>query len=333
MKILKHILAAAVLLAAACDHDPDPIVFAPTDLSIVGHSKVVVDDATADEDFTLVWNVRFASASEVDYTVEAALDKDSEFVVLGTTSVCRFTCKNSAIFDKLGVDVSGDYSFVFRVTAASAAGETKQASLTVAFAYDHIATLGVTGSFQGWAPDKAPQLWGDASKGIYWGYVSLYGGDNDPILFKFTSKPNWDGPNYGKSDTEGVLTDDGSAGNLELSAGLYRFDVDLAAMIYKATPITKVALIGAGVGSWDTDQVELVRDAADGLYKAAGVAAVGGEFKIRFNGAWNDAIGDLGGDAEDLTIGGGNLKIEAGTYDFALDLAHTPYKLTVTAHE
>ncbi len=187
--------------------------------------------------------------------------------------------------------------------------------------------LGVTGNFQGWAPDKAPQLRGNVETGAYYGYVSMFG-ETEPVEFKFTSKNNWDGPNYGASGTEGTLSNDGGAGNLSIAAGLYRLDVDLEAMTYKTTPLTKVALIGDGVGGWDNDQVELVRDAADGLYKAAGVTASDGKFKVRFNGDWPD---NLGGDPNDLTIDGADIPITAGTYDFVLDLTHTPYKITFTA--
>ncbi len=71
-----------------------------------------------------------------------------------------------------------------------------------------------------------------------------------------------------------------------IADGLYRWDVDLDAMTAKATPLTKVGLIGSAFGAdgWSDDQVELVRDAADGLYKAAGVTFVDGVIKVRFNG-------------------------------------------------
>ncbi len=90
-------------------------------------------------------------------------------------------------------------------------------------------------------------------------------------------------------------------------------------------------MIGDSVGGWgDEDDVELVRDPEDGLYKAKGVVCSAGTFKIRFDGSWDH---NLGGDPEDLSIGGDNIAIEAGTYDFVLDLAHTPYKVTYTAAE
>lgn len=186
-------------------------------------------------------------------------------------------------------------------------------------------TIGVTGSFQGWAPAAAPRLWGNAEKGTYWGYVSMFA--DDDVEYKFTVQTNWDGPNYGDGGS-GAISDSG--GNLKIGSGLYRFDVDLVAMTAKTTPLTKVGLIGDGVGGWDTDHYELVRDPEDGLYKVSGATTTGGEFKVRFNGDWAD---NLGGDPNDLTLNGSNIEIGAGTYDFVLDLSHTPYKITFTVSE
>lgn len=184
-------------------------------------------------------------------------------------------------------------------------------------------TIGVTGSYQGWAPADAPQLWGNVETGSYWGYVSMFA--EGGVEFKFTYGDTWvAGQAVEGSETEFVL---GVGDNMMIAEGLYRWDVSLDAMTAKATPLTKVGLIGDGVGSWDND-VELVRDSEDGLYKASGVATVKGEFKIRFNGAWDYS---LGGVADKLVDNGGNIAIEAGTFDFALDLTHTPYKISVTA--
>ncbi|MDE5578390.1 MAG: hypothetical protein K2I85_00325 [Alistipes sp.] len=192
-------------------------------------------------------------------------------------------------------------------------------------------TMGVTGGFQGWSPEAAPRLSGNAETGCYWGYVPMFGEGDADVEFKFTTQGNWDGPNYGSNGTEGELSSDGGAGNLTIAPGLYRLDVNIAAMTYTAMPFTKVGLIGSGVGGWgDEDDVELVRDPEDGLYKAAGVACSDGEFKVRFDGSWDH---NLGGDPENLSIGGDNIAITAGTYDFVLDLAHTPYTVTFTAAE
>ncbi len=185
-------------------------------------------------------------------------------------------------------------------------------------------TLGVTGDFGdiSWKPEVAPQLQGNIETGKYKGYVSMYGLTHG---FKFTYGSTWV-PGQAVEGVENEFTL-GAGDNMMIADGLYRWDVDLDAMTAKATPLTKVGLIGDGVGGWDDDHAVLVRDATDGLYKAAGVVCPGGEFKIRFNGGWDYS---LGGTAENLIDNAGNMPIAAGTYDFTLDLTHTPYKLTMT---
>ncbi len=124
----------------------------------------------------------------------------------------------------------------------------------------------------------------------------------------------------------------GVGDNMMIADGLYRWDVDLDAMTAKATPLAKVGLIGSAFGAdgGSDDQVELLRDAADGLYKAAGVTFVDGVIKVRFNGEWTYS---LGGALDNMVHNGADVTVTAGKFDLALDLTHTPHKLTLTAAE
>ncbi len=190
-------------------------------------------------------------------------------------------------------------------------------------------TIGVTGDFGDidWKADAAPQLAGDIETGKYWGYVSMYGLTHG---FKFTYGATWvPGQAVEGADNEFTL---GAGDNMMIADGLYRWDVDLDAMTAKATPLTKVGLIGSAFGAdgWSDDQVELVRDAADGLYKAAGVTFVDGVIKVRFNGEWTYS---LGGALDNMVHNGADVTVTAGKFDLALDLTHTPHKLTLTAAE
>ncbi|MDE5692033.1 MAG: hypothetical protein K2I13_07530, partial [Alistipes sp.] len=189
--------------------------------------------------------------------------------------------------------------------------------------------IGVTGDFGdiNWAAAAAPQLPGDVETGKYGGYVSMYG---LTYGFKFTYGDTWvPGQAVEGADNEFTL---GVGDNMMIAEGLYRWDVDLDAMTAKAVPLTKVGLIGSAFGAdgWSDDQTELVRDAADGLYKAAGVTLVDGVIKVRFNGGWDY---NLGGALENMVHNGADVAVEAGKFDLALDLTHTPYKLTMTAAE
>src|SRR5690554_6812983 len=114
-------------------------------------------------------------------------------------------------------------------------------------------TLYVPGGHQGWSPDSAPTLYSRNFNFKYDGFVYFADANTE---YKFTSKPNWDGPNYGNSGTEGELSDDGGAGNLVISEpGHYKLDVDLSGSPYTYTAVkTEWGLIGDAIaGGWDTD--------------------------------------------------------------------------------
>lgn len=90
--------------------------------------------------------------------------------------------------------------------------------------------LYVPGEYQGWDPAGAPTITDADNDGIFIGVVEITG---DDFNFKFTSQPNWDGPNYGAGDTDGTLSIDGGAGNLTVpAAGSYEFTVDINALTW-----------------------------------------------------------------------------------------------------
>ena len=153
--------------------------------------------------------------------------------------------------------------------------------------------------------------------GIYTGF--FYAQDADwsggKGAFKFTGAfNNWDNGNYGagsNDDEGGTIIDDGGSGNLLVTPGFYRADVNLGDMTFKLTSITGIGLIGpAQAGGWDTD-IDLTYNfetkAWEGTFELAA-----DEFKFRANDGWDI---NWGGSEDNLTQGGSNLKItEAGTY-------------------
>lgn len=338
MKILKYFLSAVALLSlvAACNHDPDELVLPTTDLSIAAHGKVIVNGLTVDEDFTLVWStVRFASASAVEYTVEAQLNDG--FMTLGSTSNTHFSLKNSELFDVLGIALTGNYGIDFRVTAVSAAGETRQQTLTVPFEYTKITYLWIPGDYQGWNFSGAISRLLQGDDGIFRGFVQLPAGGE----FKFSSQPDWGGTNYGVGEAEGLLSTDGEAKNLSAAAGLYYVELDAEALAYVMLPLTSVSLIGEGVGGW-TDDVEMAYDAKTRTWVGFADAAAGKEYKIRFNKTWDIEAGDakyncsLGGVAADLQIASNtNLAVESedGITAFTLSIFDYPYNIKEGAVE
>ena len=184
-------------------------------------------------------------------------------------------------------------------------------------------TLYVPGSYQGWNPATAPTLYNRNFDFKYDGYV-YFGEDNTE--FKFTTQPNWDGPNYGDGG-DGTLSTDG--GNLKVSeAGMYKIDVDLSGSPVYTMVKTEWGLIGdATEGSWD-NSTPMTYDPETGLWSVT-TTLVNGSFKFRANNSWDI---NLGGDLNNLSYGGDNISVaEAGTYLITLDLSDSSqFKATMT---
>ena len=136
--------------------------------------------------------------------------------------------------------------------------------------------------------------------------------------FKFCTQPEWKGTNYGANfDTAK------DAANITMTeeAGYYKVDVDLESKSYVLTPITTIGIIGsASPNGWDSD-VDMTyvpynaETKALGYWEAKDITLASGEIKFRANDDW--AI-NWGGDVNALTQGGGNISVDAGTYDIKL---------------
>ena len=138
--------------------------------------------------------------------------------------------------------------------------------------------------------------------------------------FKFCTQPEWKGTNYGANfDTAP------DAANIVITepAGYYQVDVDLSEKTYKLTPITSIGIIGsASPNGWDSDvdmtYVPYNKDTKEvnGYWEVKNITLSAGEIKFRANDDW--AI-SWGGELDNLTTkNGGNITVEAGTYDIKL---------------
>lgn len=171
------------------------------------------------------------------------------------------------------------------------------------------------GDSNGWSFDTCQRLMFDANKNMYVGFAHLKGS------FKVTSKPNWDGINYGDGG-EGKLSTDGGAGNLSVEEeGLYWLTVDTQELTYTVTKISSLGAIG-DMNGWGGQ--EPLTMSADYLTWTGDVTfAAGNGWKFRANDDW--AI-NLGGDASNLTLDGANLPSPGdGTFTVTLDLSKVPY--------
>ena len=138
--------------------------------------------------------------------------------------------------------------------------------------------------------------------------------------FKFTTAPDWSGTGYGANfDTAP------DAANIVITepAGYYQVDVDLSEKTYTLTPITSIGIIGsASPNGWESDvdmtYVPYNKDTKEvnGYWEVKNITLSAGEIKFRANDDW--AI-SWGGELDNLTTkNGGNITVEAGTYDIKL---------------
>ena len=337
MKIWKYILSVAALLSmGACNHDADPMVIPQRDLDIANHSALVVNDLTADEEFTLTWTAaKFGIQTDVEYTVAAAVDSNAA-VTLGTTANLYYTTTNGALLEALGLALGGSYNVTFTVTAAAVeTEETCEDTIAMALTIDKEAHMWIIGAYQGWDHKKPSSRLIQGEDGILRGFVNILSDTEGGNEVKFCTQENWNGTNYGMKD--GALSTDPEAGNIVLTKGLHYLHFDAKNMTLVDIPLTKVALIGEAVGGWDKDYAEFTFNAENNVWTAVCENVVKDkEYKIRFNGVWDvvDAAGagyniSLGGEFGNLAMGGGNLKAQNnGKVTFTLNLFDAPYTLT-----
>ena len=131
--------------------------------------------------------------------------------------------------------------------------------------------------------------------------------------FKFCSQPNWDGTNYGAD-----FSTDGGAGNMTLPEGLsegyYKVDFSLASNTVKFTEVTTIGVIGDATPlGWDASTPLTYNK--DGRCWEGDVTFNDGTFKFRANNAWDI---NWGGNKDDLSFGGDNIPVTAGTYHVVL---------------
>ena len=214
-------------------------------------------------------------------------------------------------------------------------------TLTADVSFDQI---GVIGGFNGWGADVVMTF--NPSKQRFYADVEF----TEDTEFKFRLDGDW-AVSYGSTGS-GVLD---SGDNIKASAGNYRIYLNMnnfEEMTYELNekmygkdepvggttepeePETPVELKGWGlVGEFSgwADGKDIML-ASDGTYLVAKGVALEGQFKFRKDGGWDVNLG-APGDVEpfeltantetELTAGGKNLTIAAGTYDVYLDEANS----------
>ena len=304
-------------------------------LDIANHSAVIVNDNTADEEFSLTWSAaKFGVQTEVEYAVSATVN-GGEAVALATTSKLFYTTTNSALLEALAISMGGEYNVVFTVTATAAVdGQTVNDNVTVVITLDKEPILYIVGGYQDWNPAGACSRLIEGNDGIFRGFVNILADVDGKNEVKFCTQQSWSGTNYGIK--EGAINTDGDAGNIVLTQGLHYLHFDLENLKLVDVPLTSVGLIGEAVGGWDADAAKFTFDAEKNVWTAVVENVVADKaYKVRFNDMWDvvDAEGNgynisLGGAANELTFGGADLKAGYnGKVTFTLNLFDAPYTL------
>ena len=172
---------------------------------------------------------------------------------------------------------------------------------------DYIYAIGADTDWSGVYPLRSGVESG-ANNGVYKGFGYLSG------EFKFK-------PNEGDWTGDWECTGEGQIGQgtdncpAPATAGYYMIVVNLNEMTYELTPITTIGIVGpAQAGGWDAD-TDMTFNQEGGYWEASNVALSAGDMKFRANDAWDI---NWGGALDALVQGGGNIAVEAGTYDIRL---------------
>ncbi|MFO7756120.1 MAG: SusF/SusE family outer membrane protein [Bacteroidales bacterium] len=165
-----------------------------------------------------------------------------------------------------------------------------------------------------WAPDASPQIKsGLSAPDNLEGYVYMANPSNE---WKFATKPNWDGPNYGDGGS-GTLSEAG--GNMVSDAGYYFIQADAAELTYSAVDTEWGVTGDASPQGWDDKTVLTYQPALQQW--TGGMHLTEGGMKFRANDNWDYNYGSSAGN-DTLNAGGDNIAVAVeGDYAITLDLS------------
>ena len=176
----------------------------------------------------------------------------------------------------------------------------------------------IPGNHQGWSPEAAQALRTSDFDGVYKGFSNLNGD------FKFTIQRAWgsSGDEYNSNDFstyEGGLAPSTDGSNINMpTAGFYYIVADVMNAKLTATATTWGIIGDATAGGWDSDQ-NMTWDSDKKCWTAT-LTLTDGTMKFRANDGWDI---NVGGKIDDLSFGGDNMTVQAGTYDIELYLERT----------
>ncbi len=336
---LIYIAMAAILVLASCKKEEvGPVIADPTAPALTAPAaglSLELTEANAKDTLTFTWTAAadYGFQAAVTYKVEMSLpgeDFAKPVAVVTTSALKGFITygelNNLMMAAELAPAVVAELQF--RIAASVSDFVPSAYSPLVAVSakpYRVIVNypkLYVPGSYQGWAPDKAPVVSSLLSDGKYEGYIWFADANTN---FKFTQGPNWD-VNWGDDGVDGTLDPNG-ANIVAAEAGYYKLNVNIPALTYTMVK-TIWGIIGTATsGGWDSDQ-KMTYDATAGTWSITTDLAAG-DLKFRANDAWAINYGDNKTNLS-LELEGANIPIAAaGNYTVTLDLRGPIYTYVI----
>ena len=262
------------------------------------------------------------------FTLVFTTEADGQYwKIIPQSNVDASNVWNEGIEGVVGVEVDGDTSLEgLLTTTAPQAGKIEKAGMykmtlnMMDYTYkleelNFEEYIYVPGNHQGWSPATAPRLYGANFDGYYSGFSCLDGG------FKFTKGPDWAFGEYNwgsfTSHPEGFTGEGG--GDITCTVkDFYFIEANVAEGTLKATPTTWGIIGDATANGWDSDQ-DMTWNAEKHCWCAT-ITLTDGTIKFRANDGWDI---NFGGNPNNLSAGGDNIPVTAGTYDIDLYLERT----------
>lgn len=350
MKAIKYtfaILSLLILFTSCTKDDSNFVYFNPDKVVAAKMIKpadiIILDEKKGDNLPAITWNkATYGFDAAVNYVVELSL-KGKNFNpvrVIGSVSEPSLVMKGSdlqAHMDALGATLGQKQEVEVRVKSSIADQIAPKVSDVISFFVTtylpkekEYNKVWVIGDYSGWNHSKSQFLYDIAGdKQFFEGWVMFNGKAQNG--FKITYTGGWNGDDIGTNDAavvnNKIKVEPG--GNIGLFDGIIMYlKLDnrnqANRTLERVKTLSRIGLIGSGTpNDWNSPDTELVYNATSGLFEAI-VTLKDGEIKFRADNDWGTNWGSFkpqdSKNPNQLTPGGGNIPVTAGTYKVTFNI-------------
>lgn len=330
---MKHIIKKLVLFIAigiiftACDNRELETLDANANanLSLSESTLVLSQFDDGQEVLTATWtepNFGFDSAASYKLLIDiAGGDFSNPKTIAIGSSLTKTFIKESLNSSLNSLDITPnlatDFDFKILTTLSdysSLLSDAETISITTYPALlDLSTTWGIVGSAANeWGATPDLPFFQTGVNNVYAAYVNLIDGE-----IKFRESNDW-ANNYGDDDND--LSLEAGGANIPVTAGSYKIVLDLNNLTYTINLFSWGIVGDAAPNGWDGPDAVLNYDEFSDTFKAV-VTLTTGSLKFRLNNDWAINYGKTDSDDGTLESGGGNINVNAGTYNITLDLS------------